>query len=294
MCAAVSGALPATAMAAIRRLLLALAVLGQPSSWPALSCGGRLPHQARKLSLGAGQVCARNGRRAAPRARLIHRDQTLFDWIRSGLIVINAQDAVWLYKRLAVRGKGCTMDVAQAISGRRSVREYAGGPVDSRLIGDLIMAAVQAPNAVNEQPWTFAVASNQEKLDRISDGAKAHMLANMGADPHADRFRGLLSDPSFQIFYHAPTLVLISGKASGPWIVEDCALAAENLMLAAYAAGLGSCWIGFARGYLSTPEGKAMLGLPSEWIPVAPIVLGYPKVAAAPVPRHPPEIRWIA
>ena len=73
----------------------------------------------------------------------------------------------------------------------------------------------------------------------------------------------------------------------------DWALAAENLMLAAYAAGLGSCWIGFAQGFLNTSEGKAVLGLPSAWAPVAPIVVGYPRIAPNPVPRNEPDIRWV-
>ena len=97
---------------------------------------------------------------------------------------------------------------------------------------------------------------DQSLLDRILRAAKSHMLATMADSPHADHFRWRLSNPDFQIFYHAPVVILISGAAEGPWIVEDCALAAENLMLAAYAAGLGTCWIGFAQNYLNTPDGK--------------------------------------
>ena len=82
------------------------------------------------------------------------------------------------------------------------------------------------------------------------------MLAALPASPHPEHFQSLLDDPSFQIFYHAPVLILISATAEGAWIVEDYALAAENLMLSAYAAGLGSCWIGFAQSFLSTPEGR--------------------------------------
>jgi len=70
------------------------------------------------------------------------------------------------------------------------------------------------------------------------------------------RFRAMLSDPNFHIFYHAPVLILISGTAESLWKAEDCALAAENLMLAAYVAGLGSCWIGFAQRFLNSPDGK--------------------------------------
>jgi nitroreductase len=185
------------------------------------------------------------------------------------------------------------MDLDEAITGRRAVRDYTSDAVDEPTIRRLIEAAVQAPSAVNQQPWTFAVVRDQAVLDQVSQGAKAHLLATMPAGPHAGRFRSLLDDPGFQIFYHAPVLILISAAAEGPWAVEDCALAAENLMLAAYAAGLGSCWIGFAQGFLNTPEGKAALGLPAGWAPVAPIIVGRPKTAPAPVPRKPAEIRWV-
>ena len=188
------------------------------------------------------------------------------------------------------------MDVYEAISGRRSIREYTDQAVDPGVIGRLIDAAVHAPNAVNQQPWSFTVVRDQVLLDRVSREAKSHMLSNMSAVsafPHSDHFRLLLSDPKFHIFYHAPALIVISAIAQGPWIVEDCALAAENLMLAAYAAGLGTCWIGFAQSFLNTLEGKKVLGLPEAWVSVAPIIVGHPRVVPSPVARKAPEIRWV-
>ena len=87
---------------------------------------------------------------------------------------------------------------------------------------------MHAPNAVNQQPWTFTVVRNQNVLDRNSIDVKYHMLATMPASLHSDHFRSLLADPNFHIFYHAPVMILISAKTESPWIVEDCALAAEN------------------------------------------------------------------
>ena len=181
------------------------------------------------------------------------------------------------------------MNIVEAITGRRSVREYTDEPVNVETIDSLIEAAILAPNAVNQQPWTFTVVRDQHLLDRISQAAKAHMLAGQ----HADRFRDHLSDQDFHIFYHAPALILISAAKQGPWIVEDCALAAENLMLCAYAAGLGSCWIGFAQAYLNTSEGKNALGLPDACVPVAPIIIGHPKAMSPAVARNMPEVRWV-
>ncbi len=184
------------------------------------------------------------------------------------------------------------MDVMDAIRKRRSVRDFAGDAIDKTVIRQIIDAAVQAPSAINEQPWRFTVIQEQATLDRISSRAKAHVLSAPSGSLPA-RLRDMLANPDFQIFYHAPALVVISARAGGPWMVEDCALAAENLMLAACAAGLGTCWIGFAQGWLQTPEGKKALDLPPECLPVAPIIVGRPKSAAPAVPRKEPQIDWI-
>jgi len=186
------------------------------------------------------------------------------------------------------------MDLNEAISGRRSVREYTAEAVDERTIHLLIDAAIHAPSAVNQQPWTFTVLRDQSILDRVSREAKSHMLATTPGSPHSDHILSLLNDPNFHIFYHAPVLILISVAAAGSWIVEDCALAAENLMLAAYAEGLGTCWIGFAQTFLNTSDGKAVLGLPAEWVSVAPIIVGHAKAIPVPVPRKEPVVRWIS
>jgi nitroreductase len=188
------------------------------------------------------------------------------------------------------------MDIEAVISGRRSTRAYERQVPDERLIRSLIEAAIQAPNAMNQQPWTFTVVRDPARLDQLSAAAKAHMLAMTGgaaSGAHAGELRARLADPAFHIFYHAPVLILICGSAPGEWLVEDCALAAQNLMLRAYSLGLGSCWIGFAQRYLATPEGKQLLDLAPSWVPVAPIIVGYPSAPPPAVPRTLPEIRWI-
>jgi nitroreductase len=214
------------------------------------------------------------------------------------LIWINVGRANTQYKVYATvsrmeffAGSGA-MDLGTAITGRRAVRDYTNQVVEASTIRRLIDAAVHAPSAVNQQPWTFSVVRDQDVLDRISLDAKSYMRANVPTGPIAEHLLTRLRDPSFHIFYHAPVLILISADAQGPWIVEDCALAAENLMLTAYAVGLGSCWIGFAQGFLNTPEGKAALGLPAGCVPVAPIIIGHPKAPTPPVARKAPRIHW--
>lgn len=185
------------------------------------------------------------------------------------------------------------MELEEAIYTRRAIRSFTDAPVDEQTIRQLIDASVQAPSAVNEQPWSFTVVRDQALLDSISRRAKSYMLRTTPAGSLSPHFQEILHDPNFQIFYHAPVLIVIACVAEGPWAAIDCSLAAENLMLAACAAGLGTCWIGFAQSWLATPGGKMALNLPASYLPVAPIILGHPQAVPFSVPRKQPEVHWI-
>ena len=187
----------------------------------------------------------------------------------------------------------CTVDLEHAIYSRRAVREYMEEDIGRPVLQKLIDAAIQAPSAVNEQPWLFTVVQERALLALISREAKAHLLLAPPQNLALHRLHELRDDPDFDIFYRAPALIVIASVTASRWAVENCSLAAENLMLAACAAGLGTCWIGLSQGWLSTPEGKAALRLPSTCVPVAPIVVGRPKSQPLPVPRREPQIRWI-
>ena len=185
------------------------------------------------------------------------------------------------------------MDLKEAIFSRRAVRSFTAETVDEQVLRALIDAAIQAPSAVNAQPWAFCVVRDKTMLADISRRAKAHILATTPAGLLSHHFETTLNDSRFNIFYDAPALVVICSRNDNTWAVENCALAAQNLMLAARAAGLGTCWIGFAQGWLRTDEGKALLHLPEGWLPVAPIIVGHPNARPTPVPRKEPEIHWV-
>jgi len=185
------------------------------------------------------------------------------------------------------------MNVMDAIYHRRSVREFTEAPVDAEMIRLLIAAAVQAPNAMNRQSWSFVVVEDQAMLARCSEQAKAYLLATLAPDSDAMQFREHLASPNFDIFHGAPTLILICATGGDEWATQDCCLAAQNLMLAAFANGLGTCWIGFAQAWLNHPDGKKELGIPSHFRPIAPIIVGHPKSQAAATSRHSPDILWI-
>ena len=185
------------------------------------------------------------------------------------------------------------MDIQAAIQRRRSVRDYKPDAVPPALLRQLIVAASWAPSAMNEQPWRFTVVTDKALMGEISTRAKAWMLKSTAAMPRSDHFRDILSDPNFNIFYNAPSLLVISAPAEGQWCVEDCAMAAENAMLLGLELGLGSCWIGFAQGWLNGDDGLDALGLPRHSRVVAPIIVGFPKIEPPPVARKIPAISWI-
>ena len=185
------------------------------------------------------------------------------------------------------------MDLMEAIYGRRAVREFTSQPVDENQIQTLIDAALHAPSAMNEQPWRFSVVRNQDLLLEVSSKSKAHLLRSSPAGLVAHHLGTLLGDEAFHIFYHAPAMILISANEDSQWAQIDCALAAQNLMLAAYGMGLGTCWIGLAQGWLATDEGRAALGLPAGQLPVAPIIVGHPKNVTPPTTREQPHVNWL-
>lgn len=185
------------------------------------------------------------------------------------------------------------MDVIEAIYSRRAIREYTDEVPAKPTIEKLIRAASHAPSAMNRQPWAFAVVSGRSRLLTTSDRAKALILKSTAADLALAGFRDHLADATFDIFYGAPVLIIICATSAEAGASEDCALAAQNLMLAAHAMNLGTCWIGLARPWLNEEAAKTKLGLPKNYVPVAPVILGYPKGTPDVHPRREPEIVWI-
>lgn len=185
------------------------------------------------------------------------------------------------------------MNLVDAIYHRRAIRNYLETPVEDEKIRFVIAAAIQAPTAMNRQPWSFVVVTDRTALARFGDRARAHMLATLTESSLLGDYRPMLSSPGFRIFYNAPTLIVICATAPDAMAKQDCCLAAQNLMLAAHGIGLGTCWIGLAQSWLQQPEGKDALKIPADHVAVAPLLIGYPATAYAAPPRHPPHITWI-
>ena len=191
--------------------------------------------------------------------------------------------------KLETTAAASALSVMDAIYERRSVRSYLPTTVDRALIRGLLDAAVQAPTAVHEEPWAFAVIQDRATLKRLSDNA---LRALEGREhgvhlPGAGSRHFTLPD---NVFYDAGTLIVIYGKPLGPFVAADCWLAAQNLMLAARAMGLGTCVIGLAAAALNDPGWKKELKIPPELTAYAPIVVGVPAARAPATGRREPEV----
>ncbi|MGB9650993.1 MAG: nitroreductase [Candidatus Cybelea sp.] len=182
-----------------------------------------------------------------------------------------------------------SIEVLNAIYSRRAIRRYTAEPVGREVLEELVNAAIQAPSARGLQPWGFAVVMGSDLVKNYSVRAERYLCDLLdGPLPHPIRGLGDEAD----IFHGASALVVVCATSEDSRAAEDCCLAAQNLMLAAFANGLGTCPIGLARPWLSLAAIKSELGIPQGWRPVFPIVVGFPDEEPESRGRRTPEIVW--
>jgi len=187
------------------------------------------------------------------------------------------------------------MKLDELFKKRRSVRNYQDREVPEVLIRELINESTLAPNAGNEQPWKFIVVNNKEVLKKMSDESKKNILARIAANPddYAKKYKGMLQNETFNVFYNAPCLVMILGFSHLKNVYIDCTLAASYFMMAAASRGLGTCWVNLGTE-VHDPEMIDELGIPKDCTIVAPIILGYPeKIPPVPKRKEPEIIKFI-
>jgi nitroreductase len=162
------------------------------------------------------------------------------------------------------------MDTLEAIRTRRSIRKYLDRPVPEELIRKTLAAAMQAPSARNQQPWHFLVIDDRAILAKIP--ALMPNAAMAGSAPAAVL---VCADLELEI-------------SEGYWVL-DCAAAAENMLLAAHALGLGAVWCGV---YPRQPrmEGlRKLFALPENVVAHSLVVLGFAAEQVPAVDRFRPE-----
>jgi nitroreductase len=174
---------------------------------------------------------------------------------------------------------------------RASTRSYCYEDLSQQTVQSLLEAGVRAPTALHQEPWSFVVVQDRDLLQRISDAAKPlfiKQLSRVGVP--REKISHPFLDPHFNIFYDAGALIVVCADPHLPFIEADCWLAAENIMLAATAMGIGSCAIGSALPALNLPEVKSELNIPDSFTAVAALIVGVPKTKAQPSLRHPPRV----
>jgi nitroreductase len=182
------------------------------------------------------------------------------------------------------------VDFLEGLRTRRACREFTGQPVSRDQIGHLIELARLAPSAMNRQPWAFAALQGTQRLHELSIQAHKAALEFLLTD---SPLRSHALDPHFDLFHGAAALVVVCATDGESQSAEDCCLAGHTLMLAAHAMGLGTCWIGFARPWLSDDAVKRSLGIPPVLYPVAPIIIGHPARSDQFSERSPAKIVWL-
>ena len=162
-----------------------------------------------------------------------------------------------------------TNDALNNLYERRSVRAYKPEQISKDELDAVLKAGLCAPSAMNRQPTVMLVVQDKETIALLS---KLNAQV-MGRD----------IDP----FYAAPTVIVVLADRTVPTHIEDGSLVLGNLMNAANALGLGSCWINRAREVFEMPEAREILckkGIGNEYIGIGHCILGYPAGQAQQAP----------
>ncbi len=143
------------------------------------------------------------------------------------------------------------MSLIDVVLDRRSIRHYEQKEISKDILDKILEAGRHAPSAANKQPWHFIVLTNSEIKKELSGGL----------------FNRFIKDAPVTIVGCAHK-DLIAGK----WSIVSTAIALQNMVVAAWAMGIGSCWI----GDFNEEKVKKLLNIPKSWNVIALISFGYP------------------
>ena len=174
--------------------------------------------------------------------------------------------------------------VIETINKRRSVRGYEPKPIPRDVINTIIEAGNQAPFVSEKrfQPWRFVVVEDPEfkqKLVQTTLPIWKKMTESIGKT-HPELYENIMTlyealpEPKDMVYYSAPVIIFVIGP---PSFAVSCALACENIMIAATSLGLGSCYVGFGMMVKGDADVVKALELTDGERIYGPILLGYPK-----------------
>ena len=173
------------------------------------------------------------------------------------------------------------------IMSRTSIRSFTGEAVSAEQLETILKAGMAAPTAMNKQPWRFVVVTDKDKIAKVfASGFRGEMFTQAGAVIVVCGETTMMMKPFGQP--DAPET-----EVPNMFWFEDCSAAAENILLAAKALGLGAVWTaGYPAEERITPIAEA-LGIPSCVVPLCIIPVGVPAEDPAPKDKWNPDfIHW--
>ena len=185
-------------------------------------------------------------------------------------------------------------DIFDTILHRRSIRRFAPKQMEETALQQIIQAGLYAPSAGRRQSVIFAVCQDKEVNERLGKIKRANSNPRMATATNfvSHEQPSIVDDPKLtNAFYDAPTVITMFAPKNFLFSVDDCAVAAENMMLAADALGIGSCYIGQGWTAFAGPYGQEILrqwNIPTDYYAVMQLLLGYAKEGdkhPAPKPR---------
>lgn len=202
--------------------------------------------------------------------------------------------------------------VLEAIKNRQSIRAYEPKPVPKNIIKAIIEAGNQAPSQGRYekgnkeplfQPWRFVVVQNSKFKQKLVQATLPTWRKSFESikETYPEAYRKamklyeVMDDPKDMVYYSAPVILFIIGPTEH---AISCALACENIMIAAQSLDLGSCYVGFGSMVKDDAEVVKTLELKENERIYGPIVLGYPKDipearALRPKKKKEPMTKWI-
>jgi len=162
------------------------------------------------------------------------------------------------------------MDIYKTLQERRSVRKFMGDPVPQDKLERILDAGRLAPSWSNKQCWRFIVVKDPERKEKLAESMPESNPARKAIGQAAPAVIVLCADPE------------ASGKQDGKdYYLLDSGLAMQQLMLAAHAEGLGTCWI----AWFDESRVREACEVPEDYRVVALTPLGYPEKDPSPKPR---------
>lgn len=174
-------------------------------------------------------------------------------------------------------------EVMKTILYRRSIRRFEEKQIAENELEQILQAGMYAPSAGGRQSAIFAVCQDKavnERLGKIKR-ANSHPRMATAASYVSKEQPSIADDPKMiNAFYDAPTVITMFAPRNFLFSVDDCAVAAENMMLMATSLGVGSCYIGQGWTAFADPFGQEILrkwDIPDGYYAVMQLLLGYPR-----------------